>query len=70
MAKAKKAPAVKEQEERVEIPKISFEAYLQENVVHPGLVASFTVEEGEKMNESRTSEEWKNALEAQSNKRY
>lgn len=69
VAKAKKAVA------RVEIPKITFEAYLREHTVHPGLVASFSSEEkraGNSLGEddNRTSEEWKKALETQSNRRY
>lgn len=60
-------------EERVEIPKITFEAYVRENKVHPGLVASFCYEEGIAGNDiagERTSEEWKVALETQANRTY
>jgi hypothetical protein len=49
---------------------LTLAAYLKAVTVNPGLIASFKCENPQAEEESKTSEEWAKAFEAQSNKKY
>lgn len=55
-----------------EVDKITLEAYLGREKVHPGLVASFRAElkNSDALRNGLSENEWKQAIEAQSNRLY
>jgi hypothetical protein len=72
MVKAKAKQVTQASEEKAPEAVLSFEDFLANHTVHPGLVASFTCEErngGDEL-KPRTEQEWIHSLEEQSNRTY